>query len=60
MFIAGAKDWGVYQTFGAIERMQTVVCTQMRGCHLVDAAGHWVQQEAAAEVIGLFMKLLCR
>ena len=50
LFIAGAHDWGIYQTFGAIERMQTDVCTQMLGCHLLNGAGHWVQQEASAAV----------
>ncbi|HYZ23140.1 MAG TPA: alpha/beta hydrolase [Rhodopila sp.] len=45
LFIAGAHDWGIYQSPGAIERMQTVVFTAMRGCHLLPGAGHWVQQE---------------
>lgn len=50
MFIAGSSDWGIYQRPGAFERMQEVVCTNMVGCHLVDGAGHWVQQEQAAKV----------
>jgi pimeloyl-ACP methyl ester carboxylesterase len=58
MFIAGAHDWGIYQTHGAIERMQTSVCTQMRGCHLLPAAGHWVQQENPAGVISLLLTFL--
>jgi pimeloyl-ACP methyl ester carboxylesterase len=60
MFIAGVHDWGIYQTFGAIERMQATVCTQMLGCHLVNRAGHWVQQEDSAAVVALLMKFLCR
>jgi pimeloyl-ACP methyl ester carboxylesterase len=45
-FIAGKSDWGVYQNPGVFERMQTAaVCTQWRGAHLIDGAGHWVQQE---------------
>ena len=48
-FIAGARDWGIYQVPGAIERMKTA-CTQFRGVHLIDGAGHWVQQEKSAEV----------
>lgn len=44
-FIAGASDWGVYQRPGALERMQGEACTHMRGVHLVEGAGHWVQQE---------------
>ncbi len=51
MFIGGKSDWGVYQTPGALERMQKVACTRMVGVHLVDGAGHWVQQEQP-EVVG--------
>ena len=49
-FIAGASDWGVYQSPGAIAAMQERVCTQFRGCYLLAGAGHWVQQEQAAAV----------
>jgi pimeloyl-ACP methyl ester carboxylesterase len=58
MFIAGAQDWGIYQTHGAIERMQSTACTQMTGCHLLNGAGHWVQQENPAEVITLLKAFL--
>jgi pimeloyl-ACP methyl ester carboxylesterase len=58
MFIAGAQDWGIYQTHGAIERMQASACTQMRGCHLLNGAGHWVQQESPAGVISLLLAFL--
>lgn len=44
-FIAGASDWGVYQRPGDFERMQRETCTDMKECHLVEGAGHWVQQE---------------
>ena len=44
-FISGKQDWGTYQRPGVFEAMQTTVCTRMLGCHLVDGAGHWVQQE---------------
>ena len=44
-FISGQQDWGTYQRPGVFEAMQTTACTQMIGCHLVDGAGHWVQQE---------------
>jgi pimeloyl-ACP methyl ester carboxylesterase len=53
MFVAGAQDWGINQAPGAIEKMQTGVCTQMRGVHLIDGAGHWVMQEQPAPVIEL-------
>ena len=45
MFIAGAADWGIYQKPGELERMQAASCTDFRGVHLVEGAGHWVQQE---------------
>lgn len=53
MFIAGAQDWGINQAPGVIEKMQTEVCTQMTGVHLIDGAGHWVMQEQPAPVIEL-------
>src|SRR5204863_8609016 len=31
MFIGGKSDWGVYQTPGVFEAMQTKACTQWRG-----------------------------
>jgi pimeloyl-ACP methyl ester carboxylesterase len=58
MFIAGAQDWGIYQTPGAIERMQTTACTAMRGAHLLEGAGHWVQQEKPAGVLSLLLPFL--
>jgi pimeloyl-ACP methyl ester carboxylesterase len=57
MFIGGKSDWGVYQTPGAIERMPTL-CTKYKGTHLVDGAGHWVQQEQPAEVAKLIIDFL--
>jgi pimeloyl-ACP methyl ester carboxylesterase len=57
-FIAGKSDWGIYQKPGDIERMQDTVCTQMLGCHLVDGAGHWVQQEQPAAVSRLLTEFL--
>ena len=58
-FIAGRSDWGVYQFPGAFERMQTdAVCTQWRGAHLIEGAGHWVQQEQPEEVARLLLDFL--
>ena len=56
LFIAGAADWGVYQKPGDLERMQSQVCTDLRGCHLVAGAGHWVQQEQPADVSRLLVR----
>jgi pimeloyl-ACP methyl ester carboxylesterase len=58
LFIAGKSDWGVYQTPGALERMQKTACTRMLGTHLVDGAGHWVQQERPEEVSKLLVQFL--
>ena len=57
-FIAGNSDWGIYQVPGDMERMQETACTQMLGCHLVDGAGHWVQQEQPEEVSRLLLQFL--
>jgi pimeloyl-ACP methyl ester carboxylesterase len=54
-FIAGKSDWGVHQFPGAFERMETIACTQWRGAHLVDGAGHWVQQEQP-ETVGRLLQ----
>ena len=58
MFIAGKSDWGVYQTPGSFERMQGTACTRMVGCHLLEGAGHWVQQEQPARVNELLLEFL--
>ena len=57
-FIAGKSDWGTYQKPGELEKMRASTCTQMRGCHVVDGAGHWVQQEQPAEVSRLLVEFL--
>jgi pimeloyl-ACP methyl ester carboxylesterase len=57
-FISGRQDWGTYQRPGVFETMQTTACTRMLGCHLVEGAGHWVQQEQPAEVSRLLLQFL--
>jgi len=57
-FIAGAADWGIHQSPGALARMQAVACTDFRGLHLIDGAGHWVQQEQPEEVTGALIRFL--
>jgi pimeloyl-ACP methyl ester carboxylesterase len=59
-FIAGKSDWGVYQKPGDFETMQASACTRLVGCHLVEGAGHWVQQEQPAEVSRLLLDFLER
>ena len=58
LFIAGRSDWGIYQQPGAVDAMQTQVCSHMRGCHLIDGAGHWVQQEQPEPVSALILQFL--
>ena len=58
MFIAGRSDWGTYQRPGAFERMQSAACTRMMGAHLIDGAGHWVQQEQPEPVGRLLLDFL--
>jgi pimeloyl-ACP methyl ester carboxylesterase len=57
-FISGKQDWGIYQRPGVIEAMQATACTNMLGSHLIDGAGHWVQQEQPAEVSRLLLEFL--
>lgn len=58
IFISGASDWGSYQSPGALERMQNKACTDMRSVHMVDGAGHWVQQEQPTETCRLLIEFL--
>jgi pimeloyl-ACP methyl ester carboxylesterase len=58
LYIAGKSDWGTYQTPGAAESMQNSACTRMVGFHLVDGAGHWVQQEQPEQVAELLLAFL--
>jgi pimeloyl-ACP methyl ester carboxylesterase len=57
-FIAGASDWGVYQKPGDFESMQSTACSDLRGCHLLEGAGHWVQQEQSEQVSRLLLEFL--
>jgi len=50
IFIAGASDWGIYQKPGEYQAMQEYACTHFQGSHLIQGAGHWVQQEQAQNV----------
>ncbi|MBV9825066.1 MAG: alpha/beta fold hydrolase [Alphaproteobacteria bacterium] len=58
IFISGKSDWGVYQRPGALKAMQERACTNMVACHLLDGAGHWVQQEQAETVSRLLVDFL--
>jgi len=58
MYIAGEWDWGTWQMPGAVGRMREV-CTRMgpagEGFVIVEGAGHWVQQEQPAVVLGYLL-----
>jgi pimeloyl-ACP methyl ester carboxylesterase len=58
LYIAGKSDWGVYQTPGVVERMQSTACTHLVGFHLLEGAGHWVQQEQPEKVSELLTAFL--
>jgi pimeloyl-ACP methyl ester carboxylesterase len=58
IYVAGNSDWGVYQTPGAVDKMRSSACTKMMGFHLVDGAGHWVQQEQPQQVSALITEFL--
>jgi pimeloyl-ACP methyl ester carboxylesterase len=57
-FISGKSDWGVFQRAGSYEAMQKTACTKFWGTHLIDGAGHWVQQEQAGKTAALILDFL--
>ncbi|MEH2563956.1 pimeloyl-ACP methyl ester carboxylesterase [Bradyrhizobium sp. AZCC 2289] len=57
-FISGKQDWGTYQRPGVYVAMQSKACTNMIGCHLIDGAGHWVQQEQPEQVSRLLLQFV--
>ncbi len=59
-FIAGAHDWGVYQTPGSLEKLEATFAPDYRGTHLIPAAGHWVQQEQPETVVHLLLDFVAR
>jgi pimeloyl-ACP methyl ester carboxylesterase len=58
LFLSGCRDWGVYQTPGAMERMQKTACTRMMICELIENAGHWPQQESPEKTTALLLRFL--
>ena len=49
-FIAGEKDWGIFQKPGALDIMENDLCINYCGRHILKKAGHWVQQENPDDV----------
>ncbi len=59
-YIAGANDWGSYQSPGALQAMQSYACSAWMGTNLIPAAGHWVQQEQPRAVNRLLLDFFQR
>lgn len=57
-FIAGAQDWGIRQTPGALEAVEARASTDYRGSYLIDGAGHWVQQEQPEAMVAAFRQAM--
>ncbi|SAK45093.1 alpha/beta hydrolase [Caballeronia hypogeia] len=57
-FIAGASDWGYYQRPGDFEAMRRLACTDFRAAHVIEGAGHWVQQEQPVTVVSRILRFL--
>lgn len=58
LYIAGTADWGTFQTPHAYEAMKRHALPKLQGCHLIDGAGHWVQQEQPAATAALLVEFL--
>jgi pimeloyl-ACP methyl ester carboxylesterase len=48
----------VYQSPGAVQAMAASACNDFRGVHLIDGAGHWVQQEQPDAVVAVLTEFL--
>lgn len=57
IFVAGKSDWGTFQEPGAVEGMSRV-CERFEGVHLVEGAGHWVQQEQPERTLTILSEFL--
>lgn len=57
-FVAGRQDWGMYQSPGALTRMAAEVCQDFRGSHIIEGAGHWLQQEQPEAVLDCLLSFM--
>ncbi|HPU52202.1 MAG TPA: alpha/beta hydrolase [Burkholderiaceae bacterium] len=59
MFIAGSRD-GVLRFPASMQQIEAFPRTLpgIRGCHIIDGPGHWVQQENPVEVNRLLLEFL--
>jgi len=60
IFVSGIKDWGAFQTPGALQKMQSEAFSRMRegDVLLIEGAGHWVQQEQPDQLVDVIKKFL--
>ena len=59
MFVAGARD-GVLKFPASKQQIEQFSATLpgLRGCHIIEGAGHWIQRERAAQVNELLLGFL--
>jgi pimeloyl-ACP methyl ester carboxylesterase len=57
-FIGGAREWGPYQSPGALEEMKESACARFSGAYFVEGAGHSLVEEQPEAVNGLLLKFL--
>ena len=57
-FISGIADWATFRPPGALEQMQQRACTKMQSFHIIEGAGHWVQQEQPEYLTELIVDFL--
>ncbi len=56
-FIGGSKDGPTLWGAAAIERFRDTL-PDLRGCHILDGSGHWIQQERPEETNRLLLEFL--
>lgn len=59
LFVSGKSDWGPYQRSGSLEAMQRA-CTKLEAVEFIEGAGHWVQQERAAQIADRLIRFVTR
>ncbi|MEO5893515.1 MAG: alpha/beta hydrolase [Ferruginibacter sp.] len=57
-FISGIADWATFRPPGALEQMQRRACTKMESVHIIEGAGHWLQQEQPEQLTRLMVDFL--
>ncbi|WKL49653.1 alpha/beta hydrolase [Flavobacterium pectinovorum] len=57
-FISGIAYWARFRPAGALEQMQHKARTKMQNVHIIEGAGHWVQQEQPEQVTRFIIDFL--